>query len=64
MKTGENTGGMKIIEKLAAKFKVELTAEIGDSFEDFLRLHRNILVVVKGNDVHGMTPHKKFKKSS
>jgi hypothetical protein len=27
-------------------------------------LHRNILVVVKGNDVHGMTPHKKFKKSS
>ena len=36
METGQYAGGMKIIEKLAAEFEVELTAEIRDSFENFL----------------------------
>jgi hypothetical protein len=52
---------VKVIEKLAAEFEVKLTAEGGDSVQNFLRLQGNILVVIKTNGIHKTLPFIKTK---
>ena len=51
-KTGQHARGVVIVEQLAAELKVQLAAELGDALPDVLRLHGEILAVVK-TDVHG-----------
>ena len=61
LEAGEYAGRVKVIEKLAAEFEVKLTAEGGDSVQNFLRLQGNILVVIKTNGIHKTLPFIKTK---
>ncbi len=48
-KAREDSRCMVIIEELAAEFKIELAAELVNSFSYMLRLHLNIFFVIKSD---------------
>ncbi len=50
-KAGKHSGGMVIIEKLSSEFQIELVPELNDALFNMLRLHFQILAVVK-TDFH------------
>ena len=50
-KARQHPGGVEVIEELAAKLEVELAAKRRDALPDVLRLHGEILLVVK-SDFH------------
>ena len=51
-KAGQYARSVVIVKQFAAEFKIQLAAELGNAFPDMLRLHGEILVVIKA-DVHG-----------
>ena len=51
-KAGQYTGCMKIVKQLAAKFKIQLSAEGGNAFTNVLGLHFNVFIIVKANFIH------------
>ena len=48
-KAREDSRRMVIVEELAAEFKIELAAELVNSFSYMLRLHLNIFFVIKSD---------------
>ena len=51
LKTGQHTGGMIVVKQLAAKFQIEFVVKLGDALADMLRLHDQVLLVIKA-DLH------------
>ena len=47
LETGQHAARMVVVEQLAAEFKVELAAELGDALLDVLGLVGNVLLVIE-----------------
>ena len=47
LETGQHTGGVVVIEQLAAEFQIQLVVELCDPLADVLGLHLQVFVVVK-----------------
>ena len=47
---------MKVVEKLAAEFKVQFAAEFGDAVANVLGLQLYVFFVVKTDSVHSEHP--------
>jgi len=52
----QDTGGMEVIEQLAAELQIELVVKLADALGDFLRLHGHVTVIVKCDLVHRISP--------
>ena len=56
LKARQHARGVIIVEQLAAKFQIQLAAEMRDSLADLLRLQPYVLCVVKSNIPHHSLP--------
>ena len=52
LKAGKHPGCVVIVKKLAAKFQIQLAAELGDPLADLFRLGGKIFLIVKAHSAH------------
>ena len=55
-KAGQHPGGMEIVKKLSAEFKIELSAEMAYALLNFFGLHFKIFSAVKTDFLHILPP--------
>ena len=56
LEPGQHPGGVVIVKQLAAELQIQLAAELGDPVTDVLRLHLQVLLVIKANLCQGDLP--------
>ena len=54
LKPRQHPGGMIVVKELAAKFQIQLAAELGDPLADLLGLGGEVLLIVKPDGIHSV----------
>ena len=56
LESGQHPGGVVVVKQLAAELQIQLSAELRDAVPDVLRLHLQVLLVVKADFCQGDLP--------